>query len=116
VYFEIDIVPIRNKQKPRMTHLYNSARWDTMREEDISQTEMKVTDMSKGDAGVEEMWTTFIQDLKRSVNNNIPHKKAKVKEHIPWITPGIKKLIRTRYVSRTISIQYDLHTPLKTLQ
>jgi hypothetical protein len=89
VYFEIDSAPIRNKQRPRMTPLYNRARWDTMRA-DISQTEMKVTEMSKRDAGVEE------QDLERSVNNDIPQKKANVKENIPWITPGIKKLIIKR--------------------
>jgi ATP-dependent helicase YprA (DUF1998 family) len=45
---------------------------------------------------VNEMWCVFKNHLEEIVKKHVPHKIAKTKESLPWITPDIRKLIRKR--------------------
>jgi hypothetical protein len=95
VFCELDIKPVKNKQKARQIPLYNKARWDTIRE-DLAVIMATVSSLSTTDANIDELWGVFKNGLEKSVSANVPHKTAKSKDNIPWITPEIRKHIRQR--------------------
>ena len=83
------------KQKPRQIPLYRKANWETMKEE-ITETHKNIQELEANGGTVEELWLLFKTRLNQSVIDHIPHKTAKQKDSLPWITPNISKFIRRR--------------------
>ncbi|CAG2222754.1 unnamed protein product [Mytilus edulis] len=95
VFSEIDTKPISRKQKPRKIALYRKANWETIKQE-MNETYQRVKELAANGSSVEELWLLFKSKLNQSVNNHIPHKTAKQKDSLPWLTPNIRKLIHRR--------------------
>jgi len=92
VYAEIDILPVRNRQKPRQIPLYSKAKWENVRNDltDIYHTLVTTENY------VNDMWNIFQTKLEESIKSNIPHKTAKQKDGCPWINRDLKRLISKR--------------------
>ena len=45
---------------------------------------------------VDTMWNTFRFQLQRAVDKFVPHRIASTRDRPPWVTPELKKLIRSR--------------------
>jgi hypothetical protein len=56
----------------------------------------RIQELEANGGTVEELWLLFKTRLNPSVIDHIPHKTAKQKDSLPWITPNIRKLIRRR--------------------
>ena len=94
VFCEINIHPQKRKQKPRLIPLYKQADWDALKQE---LGDWYTTLNTKGDSiPTEELWSSFKDTLHAGVQKHIPHKKVRLKESKPWITPAIRRLIRKR--------------------
>ncbi|CAG2243332.1 unnamed protein product [Mytilus edulis] len=62
----------------------------------MNETFQRVKELAANGSSVEELWLLFKSKLNQSVNNHIPHKTAKQKDSLPWLTPNIRKLIHRR--------------------
>jgi len=94
VFAELDMRPIKYKQKPRSIPLYRKAKWDNIRE-DLKSLTSKIKDLYDSCApNVNEMWETFRETISDSVKNNIPHRQTRHKDGYPWIGPDLKRLIK----------------------
>ncbi|VDI17481.1 Hypothetical predicted protein [Mytilus galloprovincialis] len=62
----------------------------------MNETYQRVKELAANGNSVEELWLLFKSKLNQSVNNHIPHKTAKQKDSLPWLTPNIRKLIHRR--------------------
>ncbi|VDI37311.1 Hypothetical predicted protein [Mytilus galloprovincialis] len=60
------------------------------------QTHEKIRNLASNGSSAEELWLLFKTKLNQSVTNHIPHKIAKQKDSLPWLTPNVRKLIRRR--------------------
>ena len=95
MFAEVDLQAAANKQKPRHIPLYRKANWDIMRLE-RGETYNKIKDLAVLGRDAEELWTVFKTDLNKSIDTHIPHKLARVKSSLPWISPEIRRLIHRR--------------------
>ncbi|VDI21854.1 Hypothetical predicted protein [Mytilus galloprovincialis] len=62
----------------------------------MNETYQRVKELAANGSSVEELWLLFKSKHNQSVNNHIPHKTAKQKDSLPWLTPNIRKLIHRR--------------------
>ena len=91
---EVDVRPIRRKQKPRQISLYSKANWREM--------ETKLGDLKKvieerfHSSTINELWNEFKTARHSLADKYIPSKLAKSKDSLPYLTPEIKKLITKR--------------------
>lgn len=93
VFAEVDTRPVTNHQKPRKIPLYKKANWDSMKQ-DVQQLQTQIEQMERSGSDVNCMWDTFQQKLDASIAKNIPHKTARSKDGLPWMTTELKKLIK----------------------
>ena len=87
VYAEINILLVRNHQKPCQIPLYSKAKWENVRNDltDIYHT------LTTTENSVNDMWNIFQIKLKESIKSNIPYKTAKQKDGCPWINRDLKR-------------------------
>ncbi|CAC5407296.1 unnamed protein product [Mytilus coruscus] len=71
------------------------ANLETIKQE-INETPQKVKELAANGCSAEELWLLFKSKLNQSVTNHIPHKIAKQKDSLPWLTPNVRKLIHHR--------------------
>ena len=95
VFSEVDTKPVHRKQAPRKIPLYRKANWNTIKSE-VEMTHQKIRDSASRAGTAEELWTLFKSDLEHSISTHVPHKTAKPKDSLPWLTPDICRLIRRR--------------------
>ena len=95
VFAEVDMKIKKKIQKPRSIPLYKKAKWDTMKEE-LAGLMDKLNELDNMKTCVNEMWCVFKNHLEEIVKKHVPHKIAKTKESLPWITPDIRKLTLKR--------------------
>ncbi|MCG8079022.1 MAG: endonuclease/exonuclease/phosphatase family protein, partial [Candidatus Thiodiazotropha taylori] len=95
VFTELDTRPVTNRQKPRKIPLYKKADWESMRQ-DVRQIHSQVEEMERSGIGVDEMWNAFQQGLESSIGKHIPHKTARNKDGLPWMTTELKKLLKKK--------------------
>lgn len=95
VYTEIDASPIKRKQPARKIPLYNRANWNTIKE-DMKTTLEKITMKDNNGHDANDLWNIFKNNLDSSIRKHIPHKNAKTKDSLPWISPDTKRLIKKR--------------------
>jgi hypothetical protein len=94
VLVEADLTPMSNKQQKRQVPLYKKANWEQLKEHvrnygnNLDTTEKTVS--------VDTLWQNFKIMLEAGVKQHVPHKTAKTKDSLPWITRSIKRLIRRR--------------------
>ena len=94
VLSELDINPTKITQPPRQIPLYKKANWEALK----NHTE-KINDKIQSESEnlpVESLWTIFKNGLAEGIAAHIPHKTAKTKTDLPWITPPIRHLIHKR--------------------
>ncbi|MCS5551354.1 MAG: hypothetical protein NZ811_07540 [Gammaproteobacteria bacterium] len=66
-----------------------------MREE-LEKVHETIIEMDRTNTGVNDMWCTFKSKLEELIKKHVPHKTARIKDSLPWITSDLKKLIRKR--------------------
>ena len=91
---ELDLTPVRYKQKPREIPLYKRAKWDNISEDLLAASMQIQTNID--DKTVNEMWIEFKEAIGKAVEKHIPHRRTKSRDNLPWVTPQIRKLIRKR--------------------
>ncbi|CAG2234422.1 unnamed protein product [Mytilus edulis] len=62
----------------------------------MNDTHQKIKELAANGSSTEELWLIFKTNLNQSVTNHIPHKMAKQKDSLPWLTPSVRKLIKRR--------------------
>ena len=91
---ELDLTPVRYKQKPREIPLYKRAKWDNISEDLLAASMQIQTDID--DKTVNERWIEFKEAIGKVVEKHIPYRRTKSGDNLPWVTPKIPKLIRKR--------------------
>ena len=95
VFTEVNILPVKHRQKPRTIPLYREAKWDNVKQ-DLHNIHQCITKMDEENQSVESMWNIFLTKLQESIQKNIPQKKARKKDGCPWIKSDLRRLIRKR--------------------
>ena len=95
VFAEINCSPISNKQKRRQIPLYRHAKWATLKA-DVNHIYDKIRLMNDAGKSVTSMWSFFRDGLEKSVNSNVPHKTARSKNGLPWVSQDLRRLIKKR--------------------
>ena len=93
VFAEMELNFKTNRKAPRRIYKYHKADWDSFK------TELKVflhDLLQENSRDVNHVWGQFCYKIKELRDKYIPSKMAKGKHHIPWVTPGIRRLIRKR--------------------
>ncbi len=101
---EVDVSPVRRRQKPRDILLYSKANWDNMAQE-LEEVSKEIQEQAETST-VSQLWTKFKNAIMDAISRHIPKKTCKSKEQLPYITPEIKKLMkleRGRSLSMTTS-------------
>jgi hypothetical protein len=90
VYAEIDILPVRNRQKHHQIPLYSKAKRENVRNDltDIYHT------LTTTENYVNDMWNIFQIKLEESMKSNIPHKTAKEKDDVIGYTEILRSSLR----------------------
>jgi hypothetical protein len=94
VLVEGDLSPIVNKQPKRQIPLYRKADWLHLREH--VKIFVENLDMSDTTVSVNTLWQSFKTMLESGIAKYVPHRNARQKDSMPWITLKIKRLIRKK--------------------
>ena len=94
VQVELDISPIRNHQAPRDIPLYGKAKWEEFAKQ--MENAWGEIDSKKDTASANDLWLIFSKAIQEGTKKFIPHKKAKRKDNLPWVTREIQKLIKRK--------------------
>jgi len=95
VYVEGDIKPIIHRQKRCEDPFYKKADWEGLRQHMANFTEsFLATDGS--DLTADDLWQCFRVELNTASGKFIPHKLAKSRNGLPYLTKDIKRLMRKR--------------------
>jgi hypothetical protein len=91
---EVDLNPVKLKQKPRNIPLYKKANWEAL-DEHMQNTRRTMTEKADT-SSVNELWIMFRDGLQEGINKFIPHKRAKNTDGLPWLSLDTKKLMKKR--------------------
>ena len=80
----------------------------------MTHLQTQISELAGQNESTVVLWTTFKDNLKSSINANIPHKTALLKESVPWITPEIKRLVKKR--DHLHKIKMKSNDQIKTLR
>ena len=94
VYMEIDINPIRPRQKKRPVPLYKKADWQGLAETILQSA--KEMETKKDTVSTDTLWESFKEAMTQGIMKFIPHKSIKPLNGFPWITQDIKRLMSKR--------------------
>ena len=94
VFAELDVRPIRPKQKRRSIPLYRKADWENLQlhQEKLHSRVVAACESSSAS----DLWCMFRDGVQEGIRQFIPHKIAKTRDNLPWLTQDIKKLMRKR--------------------
>ena len=82
VFTEVNILPVKHRQKPRTIPLYREAKWDNVKQ-DLHNIHLCITKMDEENQSVESMWNIFQTKLQESIQKNIPPKESEAKGWVP---------------------------------
>ena len=82
VFTEVNILPVKHRQKPRTIPLYREAKWDNAKQ-DLNNIHQCITKMDEENQSVESMWNIFQTKLQESIQKNIPSKESEAKGWVP---------------------------------
>eukprot|EP00057_Strongylocentrotus_purpuratus_P016740 XP_011671214.1 PREDICTED: uncharacterized protein LOC105441623 [Strongylocentrotus purpuratus] len=91
---KLDVRPTRRHQMRRKVLLYSKAQWEKFGESMEAvrdEIEAKVTY-----ASMNELWLIFKTGIEKGINDFIPQKLTPHKANLPWVTNGIRRLIKKR--------------------
>ncbi len=91
---EVDVSPIRRRQKPRNIRLYNKANWNSLRVE-MESAATAIREMESTHT-VQEMWMLFKITMLDAIDKHIPSKMCKKKDSLPYINKDIRRMVRKR--------------------
>ena len=94
VFAEIDTQPCRISKAKRNIFLYRKADWDGIRS-NLNSLYTSIKNANQG-YSANDLWTKFKSTLTSSMDEYIPLKKLNGKQHLPWVTPKFRKMIRKR--------------------
>ena len=94
VFAEIDIQPQTRKQTRRKVPVYRKVEWNRI-EDKMKELYMKTSDQIYT-TSVDSLWNTFKSTLLTAISEHVPHRNASNRDHPPWITTKIKKMINAR--------------------
>ena len=88
VFAELNITPVKLKQKPRNIPIYRKANWETKKTElDTLYNEMS---NKASICSAENLWIDFKTKLENIVKRHFSFKKLSTKIKTPWITHDTK--------------------------
>ena len=90
VVIDATLRPQFNKKVPRKVYVYAKAKWDNIKQDMHNFTEQLSTNLTNN--GVNTNWSLLKQHLRSSMDRHIPSKTTSRKQHLPWITPAIRKM------------------------
>ncbi|VDI43020.1 Hypothetical predicted protein [Mytilus galloprovincialis] len=83
-----------SKKKPRLVHLFKKGDMNGLKENIQENFTTRMNNMEENT--VEENWTYFKKIILQATKEFIPQKTIGSKQHVPWISTHIKRLIRRR--------------------
>ena len=94
VFLELDMRPVKQKQKSRKVPIYRKAEWDLMKE-DMKSLHTDLEAMYDSDSiRVNDMWEKFRDTLQQSIDDHFRHRQSKPKDGYPWIGHELKKMMK----------------------
>ena len=91
VLADCDLTPITNKQPKRKIPLYSKTDWESLK------AHVKAFgDTLDRTADTNTLWLSFKAMLESGIAKYVPHRNAKRKDSMPWITSTIKRLMGKR--------------------
>ena len=97
VFTDLDMRPVKHKQKPHQVPIYRKAEWKPMKEGMRSLCEDMEAMFDSETTGVNEMWESFRDILQHSIRYHIPHRQSRSKDGYPWIGTELKKMMRWQH-------------------
>ena len=91
---EVQLKPLRHRQRPRNIMQYNNADWDKFRDH-MGKAADEITGNAEN-MTVNELWNSFTTKLEQGIKEFIPTKLSKAKDTLPWVTRKIQHLIKRR--------------------
>ena len=85
---ELDLTPVRYKQKPRKIPFYTRAQWDNI-SKDLLVASMQIQSNIENKTA-NEMWIEFKETIIKATDKHIPHRRVKARDNLPWTTPHIR--------------------------
>ena len=89
-------IPQRKIRPERKIFQYSKGNYSQMREETKAFSKEKYFNGYHNKRSIEENWKMIKSFIEETTNANIPTKKASKKVSLPWVTKGIRALIRKR--------------------
>ncbi|CAC5368405.1 unnamed protein product [Mytilus coruscus] len=83
------------KSQPRKCYIYKKAKWDQI-SIDLKHTLEEVKEKHHQGAEVHQLWDTFKSQLQNTMNTNIPNKKIRSRNNIPWIKHKQRKMLKKK--------------------
>ncbi|CAC5406401.1 unnamed protein product [Mytilus coruscus] len=94
VIANIDMKAKTSKKKPRLVHLFKKGDMNGLKENIQDKFGDRMNNMEENT--VEENWTYFKKIILQATKEFISQKTIGSKQHVPWISTHIKRLIRRR--------------------
>ena len=94
VFTELDVRPVKHKQKPRQVPIYRKAEWEPMKEDMRSLYGDMKSMFDSETTRLNEMWESFRDTLQHSIKSHTPYHQSRSKDGYPWIGPELKKMMR----------------------
>jgi len=82
------------KKKSRRIYLYNKADWEAMKTGINTFTSEYLASLE--DHSVDKNWVSFKQNLQELVDQHVPSRQSRSRQHLPWITPAIRRMSKKK--------------------
>ena len=94
-------------QRPKQIFVYKNANWDDFR---LELSNIPCDAILNDNDTIEEVWLNWKCAFFKAVENNVPSRKLKSRQNVPWITSDIRKLFhkRKRLWKKAKSTQLDV--------
>ena len=90
-----NITPAYHKKAPRTVYMFSKANWGKMREAAKTFAASFITHLDQ--FSVDENWVRFKDHILSSVKAHVPSKTASRRQHLPWLTPELKRKTRRKH-------------------
>ena len=90
-----DIRPVYHNQKPRKIFKFAKANWEAIKADCDSISSEIIIQLNQG-TDIEELWSTFKDEIHRSVERNVPSKTCRNKYSLPWVDRKLRKSLKKK--------------------
>ena len=95
VVADIDTKPYYQKNNPRKAYIWSKANWDDLNK-DLESITPILEAMNDNKTDINNMWTTFKQELFKHLDKHVPSKMIKSNNRLPWINHKIRKQLKKK--------------------